>query len=319
MDLFDNTPDRPQPNTEDLEFSKWSYSRRNKLERCARAYYFEYYGSRANTAEAEPLTEDLRKLKKLSSRHLLAGSILHLVIRKSLEDRRQGQKWTQQRMQEWARSLFEESIELSRSYQEGDPVPNGYSGPSLLLEYYYDLDKAESLCQKAKERLMTALKNFAKKPAIDRLKAGACQDGALIEKRMRHKVSGVTIDGTIDLGYPDWENGNRRIKIVDWKLGGARNGDDSLQLLAYGLAAADHFNCDLEVLDLIRVRLTNGEVDSYSMTSEKALRARCRVLQDVERMRMLHEHGRKAEKNAFPQCGHSRVCSLCKFQKYCPE
>lgn len=60
---------------------KWSYSRRDELERCPRKYYYEYYGSTARLAPSDPIKQHLRELRKLSSYFLRAGNMLHLAIR----------------------------------------------------------------------------------------------------------------------------------------------------------------------------------------------------------------------------------------------
>lgn len=318
MDLFDNTPDRPQTAEKASGPSNWSYSRRSMLDQCPRAYYYQYYGSRKNAAEQEPRTEELRRLKQLSNRYLLAGDILHLVIGKHLEDLREGGGWSLERMKSWARDLFEKSLAVSRSYEHGDPIPDDYHGPSLLLEYYYSVDNAESLCKDAKERLMTALEHFASGEEMNQLQAGACHENALIEESIHHEASGVTINGTVDLAYPDSEEEGGQIHVVDWKLGGKRTGNESLQLLTYGMAVAERFDREVDRCLLHRARLACGEVDSYEMTPQKALQARCRILQDMDRMQMLDEHGRGAEREAFPACQNPKVCALCKFQKFCP-
>lgn len=318
MDLFDNTPDRPQAAEKASGPDKWSYSRRSMLDQCPRAYYYRYYGSKKNTAEQEPHTKELRRLKQLSNRHLLAGDILHLVIGKHLEDLREGEGWPLERMKSWAQDLFEESIAVSRSHERGDPIPDDYHGPSLLLEYYYSVDDADSLCREARERLMMALEHFTSTEEIRRLQMGARHEEALIEGTVRQDVSGVTITGTVDLAYPDFEEDEGRVNVVDWKLGGKRISGESLQLLAYGRAGAERFDCEVEGCLLHQVRLADGEVDSWEMTRRKALQARCRILQDMDRMQMLDDHGRRAERGAFPPCQNPKVCALCEFQELCP-
>lgn len=318
MDLFDNTPDRPKPVERTSKPSIWSYSRRSALEQCPRTYYYRYYGSNKTKAKSESQKKRLRTLKALSNRYLLAGKILHVVIRKALMDLRGGEEWSLERMQSWAQSLYEENLAFSRSYNRGDSMPSGQRDPSLLLEYYYTVDNADMLCQKARDRLMKALEHFANVSKISHLRLGARGEHALIEEYVRFETSGVTISGTVDLAYPAYVNGNRRFKVIDWKLGGKRGGSESLQLLAYGLAIANHYDCKPEEIDLYRVRLASGEVDFYPATRRKALQARCRVLQDMDRLQLLHEYGLEAERNAFPPCRNPKVCALCEFQEFCP-
>lgn len=315
MDLFANTPDRPEATRGVSKLNDWSYSRRSRLEQCPRSYYYQYYGSNATKAETEPRKKELRRLKRLSNRYLLSGEILHLVIKKSLEDLRDGEEWGLQDMQDWAKHLFDQSLDISRSFEEGDDIPDSHNGPSLLMEFYYGIEDAESLCYEERDRLMIALKNFAQEPEMSRFKNGAQQDVALIEKHIQKELSGISISGKVDLAYPTFDNGERSVEIVDWKLGGSKDGNRSLQLLTYGVAAADYFDSPLDSINLYQARLTDGQVDSHPLSTKEAREVRCRILQDIEKMRELHVHGQKAERAAFPQCRNPAVCSLCRFQK----
>ncbi len=101
----------------------WSYSRRNLLQQCPLSYYFEYYGSKKRTAEAEPRKESLRFLKGLSNRHLRTGEITHLVIRTYLNRLREGEEWSLERLVSWARDMLHTDVEFSRAYRPNNPLP----------------------------------------------------------------------------------------------------------------------------------------------------------------------------------------------------
>ena len=99
---------------------QWSYSRRSLLERCPRAYYYQYYGANRNLAIAEPLKEHLYFLKTLSNRHLRAGEIVHLVIRTYLKSLRRNDAWDVSRVLNWANRIFQKDYDYSSTYQPGE-------------------------------------------------------------------------------------------------------------------------------------------------------------------------------------------------------
>ncbi len=315
MTLFEESEIQWSTESHKPIFSKWSYSRREMLEQCARKYYYQYYGSSLKKSNNDPQKEKLHFLKKLQNRHLLAGNILHRVIRAYLNKLRQGEQWSLDRLLSWVRKIYREDIEYSRRYEHGTSLPNEKYPPALLLEFYYELPDVESLCIKAEERLIKALTNFVKSQDLGPFREGACDTSAMIEKPIYFKEVHFTLRGTIDLAY--WEGS--RIVIVDWKIGSAGSSDDSLQMFAYAWWAKQEFKRPMNYITPHRVHLADNTVSTFNVSDKDLRRVEARILQDLERMHKADNYGRRALVEAFTPCAQPKICKLCQFQEICPK
>ena len=296
-------------------FSEWSHSRRETLEQCARKYYYQHYGSNQRTAKNDPQKEKLHFLKGLQNRHLRTGSILHLVIRTYLKKLQQGKWWSLGWLLQWARKIYREDIEYSQQYERGSPIPDGDYPPGLLLEFYYGFPDAEFLCAEAEKRLIKALTNFITSQNVVQFREGTGKASALIEKRVHLKAAHFTLRGAIDLAYREKD----RVVIVDWKIGSAGSGDDSLQMLAYAWWTKQEFEIPVDRIIPHRVHLADNTVATFNVSEKALTRVEARILQDLEWMRKADNFGRRGLAEAFTPCAQPKVCALCPFQEVCPK
>jgi len=293
----------------------WSYSRRDRLEQCPLWYYFHYYGGKTDTAKTEPRKERLRFLRKLSNRYLRVGDITHIAARSYLNALQRGEQWELNRVLNWARGIFRHDIEYSQNFN----VADGNCGevdfpPALLMELYFAIDGAEQLLAEAEERLVNALTNFVGSSEVRPFLAGGRRTSAIVEKPVNLKDGMIRVKGKIDLAYLD----NGRVHVVDWKIGSASGGDSSLQLLSYAIACMNEFSCQAEDIDLFRVELIDKVITPSVVTEGEILRAKMRIVQDLQKMEILDIYGRNAVAGAFTPCGQKRICSLCPYQEFCP-
>ncbi len=294
---------------------QWSYSRRGLFNRCPRAYYYQYYGANKTTAKAEPLKRDLYFLKALTNRHLQAGKILHLVIQTYLRKLQNDEIWNVNRLLNWARSISQGDYSYSHSYKRGDALPKGPYPPSLLMEFYNCQNDAGRLFLQSESRMLDALRNFAMNPQFADFHRGSRHTKALIEKNFSIKTKHFTMRGKLDLAYPTGD----RIAVVDWKIGEAGGNDDSLQLLSYALGAIKEFNCQPDGIDLYCIYLSDNTVESSKVSDSEVSRTQGRIIQDLERMEMMHEYGKQAIADAFTPCAQPLICAQCSFQSICPK
>jgi CRISPR/Cas system-associated exonuclease Cas4 (RecB family) len=185
----------------------------------------------------------------------------------------------------------------------------------ILAEFHFNLPDARSLWEESTARLATALTNFVTSPELERFRRGAAHPGSLIEKNLRLREEHFSLKGQIDFAYPE----GGRFVILDWKLGAAGGGEDSLQLLSYALVATKHFGCAPESLDLFKVHLEDGTVSSYTVREEEIRRARARIIQDSQQMQAVDHYGRNGVAAAFTPCGQPRICAMCPFQQFCAK
>lgn len=294
---------------------QWSFSRREALERCPRAYYYHYYGASLRSAKADPLKPILRFLKRLQSRYLRSGDLAHLVIRTYLKHVRAGDVWSRARVLNWARTLYRQDCQFSQQYRRGDALPDDPRAPVLLLEFYYGAENALSQWEETEQRLIAALDHFMTSPELAHFRSKGETGEALIEKPVSVRGTGFTFRGQMDLAYRD----ERRVVVVDWKTGGSQSTGDNLQLLSYALAALQEFSCTPSDIDLYRIHLAETVVSPFSVSEHAVNNAHARIVQDLERMQMIDSYGREGVSEAFTPCGQPRICSQCAFQEICPK
>lgn len=296
---------------------EWSHSRREMFERCPLAYYNRYYGASLRTAKDEPNKEVLRFMKALKSRYERAGNILHFIIKNYFDKAQRGEPSSLEWLKSWARKVFERDLEYSRRYPRSEEFSNETYPPVLLMEFYYGFPDAEKFCLETEAKLLTALSNFYTNPELALFRSDGSQPGAMVEKMVRLNGQNFTLTGQMDLAYQSQID--RRVKVVDWKMGVSNSGDDSLQLAFYAMVALAKFGCSPSDIDVYRVHLGDGNVAPFTIDEREIRRAKARIIQDIERMRAMDAYGRGAVRAAFTPCAQPRVCALCVFQGFCPK
>lgn len=187
--------------------------------------------------------------------------------------------------------------------------------PTHLLEYHFQPQEAEALCLEAEKRLIHAILSFMENPALTSYHKSATQPNVKIEEKIVLRNEAFRAEGRIDLAY----SMDNTTVVVDWKTGEAGGADESLQLAFYGLWAVNEFNCAPEKIQLFRVNLAEGKARQFFLTNKSLSRAQAKIMQDLERMQMLHSYGVNANAKAFTPCGQTKICALCTFQGICPK
>ncbi len=308
--FFDQSDETP-----DLTNIAWSYSRRETLEQCTRRYYYEYYGASKRFAKQHPVDEQVRFLKRLQSRYLRAGDLLHLAIRTYFRKAQEGRtSLDPDRLVRWACDIFQGDQSYSRTNPTGEFIPQEDYPPVLLREYYYRLPDADALCVEEEKRLANSLYAFATASEYEQFRVAGSRANTEVEKQFSLQGQYCRIGGKVDLAYSDADG----VTIVDWKLGAANSaGEESLQLAVYGLWAMHHFGCTSDALHVFKVHLSSGEIVSFRADSRVLAEAQARIAQDAERMAVLHRYGEQGVVDVFTPCWHSAICHLCSFERLC--
>lgn len=293
----------------------WSYSRRNLLEQCPRRYYFAYYGANKKTASQQEGKEFLRFLKDMPNRYERAGTILHLVVAKSLRDSMNGSVIDPERLQRWARTIFEKDIQHSQSDPQGRNPPCGNYPPVLLREFYRGFPDATQKCQETLDRLARSVDTFARSSNFASFRDLGQYKDVLIEKWI--SVSGLPckVRGRVDLAFT---NATETV-VLDWKMGEVSSGSDSLQLVSYALWACQHFGVEAESVQLLMASLGSDSLLPTHFTDAMLRRGRARIMQDSELMSVMDPYGINGRAEAFSACAQPAVCSLCPFLSVCQE
>ena len=293
-----------------------SYSKRDLLESCARRYFYEYYAA-AKKAPFDPGRKEIvRTLKELSGSYLFAGDLLHWFIEQYLKKGPTPslRAWLMRKVEE----RFDKSVDWSRRYSPFDEVEKEQYPTPRLMEFYYDDPRAEDLATAARKKLILAISNFLDNREISALWRSIINGEHWVEKRLSKlpKVDGFGIEGKIDLlGRAD-----NCVNIVDWKLGQAGGGHDSLQLHLYGLWAGKEFQVDPGRVSVQRVFLGDATVEQAVPLDRSSLRiGKARLIQDIELMKELEPYGSSGNEEAFSPCVKENVCRQCKYQQVCPD
>ena len=301
---------------EDRQKIEWSFSRRSILEQCPRRYYYHYYGANSRTAKTEPLKEHLQSLKILSNRYMRAGEILHIVVRTYLKSLQKGEDWLPEQLCSWAKNIYRSDRAYSRVPANERKLLKFEHPPVPLLEFHYQFRDAEDLYAESETRLLQALENFSTRSCFEHFRLGASKKEAYIEKTIQIKRKNFKARGQIDLAYQD----NGRIIIPDWKISGSIGGREDLQLAFYAIwAVEDEYYCPPNEVDAYRVHLSEANISTFPVSYENLLRAKMRIIQDMEKIFFLDEYGKNAISDAFTPCGQPRICTLCSYQGICPK
>ena len=292
----------------------WSYSRRNLFETCLLQYYYNYYGASKKIARNELLEDQLHFLKSLKNIKLRVGEIVHLAIRTYLKKQKQNVLISALGLFQWAQKIFRNDLEFSIEFQKDRSLtPN--SRTILLSEFYHNAPDAMELWEEANTSLKNALYNFINSPQIEEFRLGAAEHSLIIEERLNIKIGRKNISGQIDLAYED----QQRTKIVDWKSGVSNDSDDSLQLFSYALLMTEKFGIAPDAIDIYKVYLESVEILSSTANKNEIMRAKSRIIQDIDRMQSLDRYGRNAIFQAFTPCEQPLICRMCPFRTVCPS
>lgn len=292
----------------------WSHSLRSALERCARLYYYTYFGANKQTARGEPQKDTLHFLKNVETRQQRAGSILHTAIGAYFRKAKQGDFWGASRLVDFARRIFVEDIAFSRDNPDG-PVPTDEKFPPVLLrEYHYRHPEADRLCEEALEGLVRNVRGFASSEVFETYRAAGREPGSEVERHFQLTGLPCQVTGVVDLALVR----AGQVTVVDWKSGPAdSSGNDSLQLAVYALWAADRFSCASDAIQVFKAHPAAEQVVEFQVTDSVLAAARQRVVQDAELMVTVRDYAEKGVSVAFSRCLQPRVCAMCSFERVC--
>ncbi len=293
----------------------WSYSRRNLFETCLLQYYYNYYGASKKITPNEPLKNQLHFLKQIKSIKMRAGEVLHLALRTYLKRQKQNIRMSALGLSGWAQKIFRGDLMFSTEFQE-DRTLKPSKRLILLSEFYHDEPDAAHLWEDANQSLINAITNFMQSPVLEDFRLGAVADpDPVIEKRLFMKVGQRSVSGQIDLAF----SASQRTKVVDWKSGFSDGSEDSLQLFFYALLMNENYAISPNLIDIQKVYLETEEVQTYQVDEGGLIRARNRIIQDIDRMQSLDRYGRNAVSRAFTPCEQPLICRMCPFRTVCPS
>ena len=286
----------------------WSYSRREALEHCTRRYFFQYYASALPSGDFKTKVNFLRGVK---NRYLRTGEIMHLMIATHFKKLKIGRNLSEDWLMKWAKDLLAEDRKYSLHIRNGGASAHQQFPPTILDEVLNGSRDDEVLLDHAEEQMLGAIHNFFRTPAFAEFRSLGASPEARIECKLSLAGFPVPVTGKIDLAAVSGAHAT----IVDWKIGGSSDGGtESLQLATYGLWATTEFRTDDQNVRIVKAHLTTKEVVQFNVDLNTFVNARVRILQDLERMVILHRYGKSGVIDAFTPNPQQGVCRLCPFR-----
>lgn len=299
--------------TQEYAGLSWSYSRRESLDQCTRRYFFQYY---AGALEDPAFKAKVQFLRGVKNRYLRSGELVHLVVGTYFKKMKLGKTLSVDWGTQWARNLFREDRRYSAHIRAGGaPVKQQYP-PVILDEILSDGDRYDKLLSRAEEQMLSSIHHFFTSPIFAEFRALGASPESHIERKLSLRGFPAPVSGKVDLAAKN----NSCVTIVDWKIGVASDGGaESLQLATYGLWAAAEFGVSEDIVRIAKAHLVSQEIVEFKADRQAFANARARILQDLERMVILHRYGTLGVIEAFTPNPQEGVCRLCPFREVCPE
>lgn len=190
----------------------WSWSRHRQLERCPRAYWYNYYGARGGwRADAPPEVQEIHRLKKLAGRSQWLGQLVHEAVATVLR----GIVWRRPEDEGALRTRLladaARAVDIARGRA---PEPPG--GPPVgFVEVEHGEDPGDEVWDATLADLAARFDDLMVHPVLRRLRA--VPDRIVEVDRLRKvRLDGFRLYVAPDVLVADGHGGR---VIVDWKTG----------------------------------------------------------------------------------------------------
>lgn len=306
----------------------WSFSRDERMRRCARKYYYQHYAAWGGwEREATPLQRELYRLTKLEQRATWQGAVIHRVIARALDEARRGRPAREpadvvEEALGWMRQDFADSrddvarragnFKAHVRFLEHER-PHDPSSPGWKRAWKESAELVERCIRQffASEhwRLLSQL------PEADWIEI---EDWTGRGGPSSFELEGVRVFAKIDCAF----RMDGRSVIVDWKTGRSARDDAPRQLAVYALyMRARH---GIEPADLVarEVNVAQGSVHEHDVSPEALERFMALYRASIARMRAcLADPVANVPKpeSEFPFTEDVRECQRCRFRSVCPQ
>lgn len=300
----------------------WAASRRELLEKCLRAYFWNCYGMWDGWLDTAPPEKRLAyRLKKLNNRWAWSGNAVHHAIGRFIAAvRANRQPQPAETVIAEARQRMRFQFAASRTGLRNRKDATGFWG---LTEHEYREDVADDQWLHIWERAERCLCSFFNGPWPDRIRAYAAK-GAILEADVGDAPpSSFQWNGTTMFTVPDLairtEDGGAL--VIDWKTGkpGEEHGD---QLLGYALYVEAKHGIPRERITAQAVYLQTGQEVTYPTGPEDFTRYEQELAAGIEMARALlvdEDTSRNQPKpiEEFTQTDNRSTCARCAFRRLC--
>ena len=292
----------------------WSFSRDNAFNACKRKYYYSYYGSWGGwNKDADELSKKLYLLNKMSSLPMLAGTIVHDEVERTLKAVRYGRNADIVKSKENVIKVFKQSWAQSKN-KDWEDNPKWKTN---LFEHFYNQKPTDEALLDIRDLMLNSIDGFFASDSYRFIQTMSDSQWLAIEDLDSFEVHGAKLWVKLDFAIRHGE----RVYIYDWKTGKVAK-ENEVQLAIYALDAQQKWDVDLNLIRLfdvylnqqlpVKVKPTKRLIDSAKVFIETSIDSMKELLTDVE--------NNKTEIDLFPMVGEDREsypCSYCSFQTVC--
>ena len=278
----------------------WSVSRYDTFNFCRRKYYYSYYGK----FDPDVPTEQITRLKSMTSVALEIGNIVHDVIKVLLE-----------RLQK-----TEQPINRKRFYEYTRRKTQEYCDCKVFSEVYYK--KLPSInVEGIYEKVIQSAENLLNSERFQWIldTAAGNKQNWLIEPPGfgETRIEGLKAYCKVDFLFPVGDS----IFIMDWKTGKENRDKHRKQLTGYATFAMYHYHQDPAQIFPVAAYLTPTyretkiEVNEFDLQEFSSL-----VKEETQELRSLCvdvDENIPKSKDSFPMTSNQRLCGYCSFRELC--
>ena len=294
------------------EFS-WSKSRDNSFKECPRKYFFNHYGFWNGWIAAEDdRIKRIYYLKKLSTKEIWIGQIVHEVIEYVLKQFRLGNKIT-----------LSHAIAILRKKFDGDFIQSSlkeYTGFSSKAHKFFEDEYGIKINDEEKADLFkkaeSCLTNFFNSDIFMEIRRTPLEDWIALEDFLSFDFEGSKVYLSIDFAMKK----DNKIILYDWKTGRERLADYDLQLTCYALHIAQKFNISPENIEARIFNLAIDKQDVFEINVKKLDEIKNYIRTSIKDMKDLLENVDEniAKEEDFEK-KEGFYCARCNFRKICLE
>lgn len=295
------------------EFS-WSKSREDIFRKCARQYYYHYYGSWGGWhRHCDERTRHLYILKKLVNKHMWSGEKVHGAVKKYLMTLLQeGEDLSEETLIKQVLDEMRNDFRDSRNGKHWKATQK-----KGLFEHEYESDMTDESWKDVATHVEKCLHSFFQSSFLQELKKVPTDQWLKIEDMTHFFLNDVKVYISLDFALRDGDS----VVIYDWKTGTSLSQDHDIQMACYGWYAWNQWNIDPKKIKLIEMNLNDMGTESHVITGINLEKVQKQIFSSIQDMQFMLDDisNNAASEDRFPLTENERHCAHCNFKKLCPS
>ena len=292
----------------------WSFSRHNTFNTCKRKYYYSYYGSWGGwNKDADELSQTLYMLNKMTSLPMLAGSIVHDEVERTLKMLRYSRNADQNKSRDNVIKNFKQSWNQSKNKEWRDSP----KWKTNLFEHYYNQKPSDENLLDLRDLMLDSIDGFFASDSYRFIQTMSDSQWLAIEDLDSFDIHGAKLWVKLDFAIRHGE----RVYIYDWKTGRVVK-ENEVQLAVYAIYAQQKWDIDLKLIRLFDVYLNQQLPVKVKPTDRLISSSSDFIKTSIDEMKdlLVDKENNQTEIEFFPIASEDKEsypCSYCSFQTVC--